>query len=344
MDFLKAELQKIQIMKTFILWALACVFSTHLVAQNNRLIPPIQQSYEDFPESQATHKAMKVLTITKDITQTNYRHDVKYITRDGLDLTLQILKPKNAKGKLPCIVYVQGSAWFKQDVYGNIPQLAEFAKRGYIIAIVEYRPSTVAKFPAQLQDTKTAIRFIRKNAETYGVDADNIFVWGDSSGGHTALMVGLTQNNAELDTEDYKDFGIKVNGIIDFYGPTDISQMNYAPSTMDHTQAKTPEGMLIGGKNVLENLEEAAKTNPINYLKDFKNAAPILILHGSKDRLVPFQQSVLLADALKKNNYAYEFYQLKGADHGSSEFWTKEIFNIVENFLKVNSYKKASRN
>jgi acetyl esterase/lipase len=327
-------------MKTYILCAIASVFSTCLLAQDNKLISPIQQSYEDFPESQAIHKSMKVITISKDLTQINYTHDVKYITRDGLDLTLQILKPKNAKGKLPCIVYVQGSAWFKQDVYGNLPQLAEFAKRGYIIAIVEYRPSTVAKFPAQLQDAKTAIRFIRKNAETYGVDTDNIFIWGDSSGGHTALMVGLTQNNTELDTEDYKDFSIKVNGIVDFYGPTDISQMNYSPSTMDHIQAKTPEGMLIGGKNVLENLEEAAKTNPINYLNDAKKTTPILILHGSKDRLVPFKQSVLLADALKKNNFVYEFYQLKGADHGSSEFWTKEIFDIVENFLKVNFLKK----
>lgn len=328
-------------MKTYIICAVSCLFSLSVIAQDSKLISPIQQSYEDFPEAKATHKGMKVITIPKDFTQTNYRHDVKYITRDGLDLTLQILKPKNAKGKLPCIVYIQGSAWFKQDVYGNIPQLAEFAKRGYIIAMVEYRPSTVAKFPAQLQDTKTAIRFMRKNAETYGVDADNIFVWGDSSGGHTALMVGLTQNKAELDTQDYKDFGIQVNGIIDFYGPTDISQMNYTPSTMDHTQAQTPEGMLIGGKNVLENVEEAAKTNPINYLKDLKNAAPILILHGSKDRLVPFQQSVLLADALKKNNFNYAFYQLKGADHGSSEFWTIYIYDIVENFLKANTYKKS---
>jgi acetyl esterase/lipase len=327
-------------MKTIILYVVTSLFSLNLMAQDSKLIPPIQQSYEDFPESKDTHKGMKVITIPKDLTQTNYKHNVKYITRDGLDLTMQILKPKNAKGKLPCIVYVQGSAWFKQDVYGNLPQLAEFAKRGYIIAMVEYRPSTVAHFPAQLQDAKTAIRFMRKNTETYGVDADNIFVWGDSSGGHTALMVGLTQNNAELDTEDYKDFSIKVNGVIDFYGPTDISQMNYAPSTMDHTQAKTPEGMLIGGKNVLENVAEAAKTNPINYLKDVKNAAPILILHGSKDRLVPFQQSVLLADALKKNNFAYEFYQLKGADHGSSEFWTKAVFDIVENFIKGNTYTK----
>ena len=90
----------------------------------------------------------------------------------------------------------------------------------------------------------------------------------------------------------------------------------------------------------MENLAEAAKTNPINYVKDPKTAAPILILHGTKDRLVPFHQSVLLADALLQKSYAYEFYQLKGADHGSPEFWTKEAFDIVEKFLKVNMVKK----
>lgn len=317
-----------------------CLLSLNLAAQDSRRIAPVQQSYEDFPESKASHKNMKAIVIPKDNAQINYKQNVKYITRDGLDLTLQILKPKSAKGKLPCIVYVQGSAWFKQDVYGNLPQLAEFAKRGYVIAIVEYRPSPVAKFPAQVQDAKTAIRFMRKNAEAYGIDTENIFVWGDSSGGHTALMVGLTQNNPELDTEDYKEFSIKINGVVDFYGPTDISQMNFEPSTWDHTEPKSPEGMLIGGKNVMENLAEAAKTNPINYVKDPKTAAPILILHATKDRLVPFHQSVLLADALLQKSYAYEFYQLKGADHGSPEFWTKEVFDIVEKFLKVNMAKK----
>jgi acetyl esterase/lipase len=320
--------------------AIACLLALNLTAQVSKRIAPIKQSYEDFPESKAIHSNMKAVVIPKDQTQINYKQNVKYISRDGLDLTLQILKPKSVKGNLPCIIYVQGSAWFKQDMFGNLPQLAEFAKKGYIIAIVEYRPSPVAKFPAQMQDAKTAIRFMRKNAETYGVDVDNFFVWGDSSGGHTALMVGLTQNSAELDTEDYKEFSVKVNGIVDFYGPTDISQMNYEPSTWDHTEAKSPEGMLIGGKNVMENLVEAAKTNPINYINDPKTAAPILILHGTKDRLVPFHQSVLLADALLQKNYTYDFYQLKGADHGSPEFWSKESFEIVDTFLKTNIMKK----
>lgn len=327
-------------MKSVILPAVAFFLTFHSMAQDPKLIAPRSYTYEDFPESKASSINMKILTIGKDSPQVSYKPNVKYISRDGMELTLQIIGPKETKGKMPCIVYVQGSAWMKQNVYENLPQLVEFAKRGYVIAIVEYRPSSVAKFPAQLQDTKTAIRFMRANASTYNVDADNIFIWGDSSGGHTALMVGLTQNNPELDTKDLNQYPIHVNAVVDFYGPTDITQMNFEPSTWDHIGAKSPEGQLIGGKNVLENKAEAALTNPVNYVKDPKTAAPILIMHGSKDRLVPFKQSVLIADALESKNYRYQFYQIKGADHGSWEFWSKESFDIVEAFLKQNTVKK----
>ncbi len=306
------------------------------LSQDIQIIAPKSYTSNDFPESTASSEQMRVINIATGSSQVAYANDVIYINRNGTDLTLQILSPKSVNVPLPCIVYIQGSAWMKQNVYMNLPQLAEFAKRGYIIAMVEYRPSSVAQFPAQLQDTKTAIRFMRKNAEKFHIDVNNLFVWGDSSGGHTALMVGLTQNNSELDTDDYKEFYTNVNAVVDFYGPTDITQMNYEPSIMDHIRPDSPEGKLIGGKNVLENKELAALTNPINYVVAQVVPAPILIMHGSKDRLVPFKQSVLMADALKKHNYSYQFYQIKGADHGSSEFWTTKSFDIVDAFLREN--------
>ncbi|QMW03612.1 alpha/beta hydrolase [Spirosoma foliorum] len=321
-------------MKTSVFSLFACLLTIRGLAQISPTIPPKPYTYADFPESKASSKNMKVVSIGKDSPLVTYRPNIKYTTRDGLDLTLQIIEPTGANGKMPCIVYVQGSAWMKQNVYANLPQLAEFARRGYVIAMVEYRPSSVAKFPAQLQDAKTAIRFMRQQAAAYHVDVDNLFIWGDSSGGHTALLAGLTQNNPELDTKDLDKYPITVNAVVDFYGPTDITQMNVEPSIFDHISPKSPEGQLLGGKNVLENKELAAATNPIKYIKDAKNGPPILIIHGSKDRLVPFQQSVLLADALEKYNYRYQFYQLKGADHGSAEFWTKETFDLVEAFLK----------
>ncbi len=119
--------------------------------------------------------------------------------------------------------------------------------------MVEYRPSEIAPFPAQIHDAKAAVRFMRMNVEKYNIDSQRIALWGDSSGGHTVVMAGITAD-CQLDTELYREFSSKVKCIIDWYGPTDISKMNYVPSSQNHTEPDSPEGYLIGRKNVLENL------------------------------------------------------------------------------------------
>lgn len=296
-----------------------------------------EYTYEEFPESKASSEDMITIKTDRDERYLIYNKGIKYITRDNLDLRLQMISPIYADQrvkKYPCIVYVQGSAWLKQNIYAFLPQLAKFASRGYVMALVEYRSSTIAPFPAQLQDTKTAIRYLRKNALKYQIDPNNIFVWGDSSGGHCALLAGITQEMSELDTLEYNEVSANVNAVIDYYGPTDITKMNESPSAMDHTTKLSPEGLLIGGLNVAENKKKAQTTNPITYISREKEMPPILIMHGSKDRLVPFEQSVILYEALKANGKQSEFYQLKGADHGGPQFWTDSILDIVDNFLQ----------
>ena len=148
--------------------------------------------------------------------------------------------------------------------------MSRFANKGYVVAVVEYRPSTVAPFPAQIEDTKTAIRFLMKNASTYGIDPEEIVLWGDSSGGHTAAMTGVTLNDPNLSDEPPTDEPIRLKAIVDFYGPIDVSKMNLEPSTQDHRNAESPEGMLIGGLNVLENPDKVKPTVPITYLNNIK--------------------------------------------------------------------------
>ena len=234
----------------------------------------------------------------------------------------------------PLVVYVQGSAWFEQELGYEIPQLSRFARQGYVVAVVEYRPSPVAPFPAQLKDAKTAIRFLIRNAATYSIDPDRIALWGDSSGGHTAVMTGVTVTDPQLTDESPTDEPIKLRAIVDFYGPIDISKMNFEPSTQDHRDAQSPEGMLIGGRNVLENPDKVQPTVPINYIDKNKEIPPFLIIHGNKDRLVPFGQSVLLYEALKQNDKSVVMYKLDGADHGGSPFWTDQVLTIVDEFLR----------
>ncbi|MGA7882322.1 MAG: alpha/beta hydrolase [Terrimicrobiaceae bacterium] len=150
------------------------------------------------PESTVT--ADGILTIRADGSElaSQLHANVLYATKSGVPLHLHIIQPKQAEGEerlFPLVVYVQGSAWFKQEIGYEIPQLSKFASKGYVVAVVEYRPSTVAPFPAQIKDTKTAIRFLMKNAFTYSIDPEKVVLWGDSSGGHTAAMTGVTLND-----------------------------------------------------------------------------------------------------------------------------------------------------
>lgn len=284
---------------------------------------------ESFP---ASGKAIELL-LARNQPPLTYINDLKYINRDSIDLHLQIIFQRSEKPQ-PCIVYIQGSAWMKQDVYSNLPQLISFARRGYVIVSVEYRPSDVAPFPAQIIDARTAIRFVRKNAARFNIDPDNINIWGDSSGGHTAVFCGITSGLSEFSTDDYSEYSDTVNSIIDYYGPTDVSKMSQFPSAMDHVKPTSPEGKFLGGVDVLQNVEKAEKASPMTYISKGRSIPPILIAHGSVDALVPFNQSDILAIKLEETGKTFEFYNLKGADHGSPEFWTKEMFDIVDAFIR----------
>lgn len=295
-------------------------------------------TFTEFPESKSFTSGVKVIQPNFSDPAVASILNVEYAKKTGMPLHVHILTPwpfddGAADRRFPLIVFVQGSAWLKQEMY-NLPQLAQMVKRGYIVAIVEYRPSTVAAFPAQIADTKSAIRFLKKNADQYNIDASKIVLWGDSSGGHTVLMTAVTLDRNQYDDEGQDKAPISLKAVVDFYGPTEISKMNKEPSTWDHMSAKSPEGLFIGGVNVLDNPERVKPTIPMGYLSKDQRLPPILIIHGSKDRLVPFGQSVMMYDALKKFDKEAVMYQLKGADHGGTPFWSSDMLNLVDAFIR----------
>lgn len=265
----------------------------------------------------------------------DYNPDVVYASKDNIDLTLQIFVPRLLKvdtnARYPLIIEIKGSAWKKQNVYRNVAAMADFARRGYVAAIVEYRPSDIAVFPAQIEDTRDAISFMINNADKYNVDTNNIFVWGDSSGAHTALFtaIPLSENDNTI---------TNINAIIAYYPPTDLLEMRNDPLGSTTGDADSPEGILIGRKNVYDFPEEAKRISPYYEISKADNLPPIFLAHGTADSVVPFSQSKILADKLKEENRVYEFYALKDADHGDWQFWTKDMFDLVEKF--INKYKK----
>ena len=303
-----------------------------------QIIPPQPSTYAAFPESTISTDGMKVILADHSGRSCLIHTSVEYAYKSNMHLHLHIIEPKQDEDEnllFPLILFIQGSAWFEQNIGNELAQLSHFARRGFVIAIVEYRPSTTAPFPAQIKDTKSALRFMKKNAAIYHANPESIVLWGDSSVGHTAVMTGVSLEIETMDDESPTSAPISVKAVIAYYGPTDISKMCEEPSTMDHIGPNSPEGMLIGGVNVLENLEKVAPTVPMNYLSKDKKIPPILILHGNKDRLVPFGQSVLLFEALKQANKVVKFYQVKGADHGGYPFWAENVLNIVESFIRT---------
>jgi acetyl esterase/lipase len=289
--------------------------------------------------SQAQAKQMTTLTQFTNTADPVYMHDVVYRHASDMDLHLQVIMPQMAFGKKwPTVVYIQGSAWYKQDCYAGIPKLMRFAQRGYTVVSVEYRPSTTASYPAQIQDVKSAVRYVRDNATRLGVDTNNIFIWGDSSGGNMSLLETLTQDQPQLDTEDYGKTSIKVNACVAYYPVTDILALKKYPSNWDHESGNSPEGTLFGHVKVSENADKIQTASPVIYLDKKKalKTAPILIMTGNCDRVLPFEQSVEMADKLEELGYRYKFYKIEGGDHGSWQFWTPEAFTIVDNFLRAN--------
>lgn len=293
-----------------------------------------------FPVSEEFPKGTKLIKFKdREGYFVDYHPDIVYDERDGEVLHLQVMLPMEEftpwftpVKKYPLVVYIPGSGWMRQDVHITLQRMMRVCERGYAVAVVQYRPSDVACFPAQIEDAKTAIRFMRKNSERYGIDVEKVALWGDSSGGHTALMAGFTDIGL-FDNVTYGDYSCSVSCIVDWFGPTDIAMMTYYPGTMDHTAPDSPEGLLLGGCNILMNPELAQKVNVLNYLTPESPVPPVMIVHGDRDAIVPFNQSVRLYERMKELGKSVEFYKLQDAGHGNNGFESDGLLDLTVNFI-----------
>ena len=255
--------------------------------------------------------------------------NVPYAEASGQTLHLQIIWPpiENwfSATRYPTVAFVQGSGWAKQELGQWLLALAEFAKRGYVVAIVEHRASDVAPFPAQIEDLRAAVQFLRANAERYKVDVDRIAVWGDSSGGHVALLAMVTDGVAGapgvLDDESWG-----VRAVVDFYGPTDLALMPEDEACV----------AVLGGIDPLQHPEAAVPAAAATYIRPASEQTlpPLLVMHGIDDDVVPFEQSVVLGEAMAAAGHRMDLYQLDGAGHGAGAFFSDPVMDIVERYLK----------
>jgi acetyl esterase/lipase len=243
---------------------------------------------------------------------------------------LDIYLPANVKGKLPVVIWVHGGGWLANDKYADMgymkTTISEIVNSGFALVSIDYRFSTQAIFPAQIQDCNRAVSFIYSNAEKYGLDKKRIALMGFSAGGHLASLMGLSKNNNVPEffmPNTDKRFNFKA--VIDFYGPSDLVSLS------KNDDEKSPESILLGAAP-LSRPDLAKLASPVTYVD--KNDPPFLIIHGEKDDIVSNKQSRLLNSWLNIVGVQNELIIVKDAPHFGEMYDVEEIRKKVIEFLK----------
>ncbi len=238
-----------------------------------------------------------------------FEKNIEYSNPDGQHLQLNMARPKNAKGPLPCVVCIHGGGFRagKRDGYDGLIQ--NLARNGFAAVTVSYRLAPKYQFPAAVHDTKAAVRWVRANAAKYGIDPDRIGVTGGSAGGHLAQFLGVTPGVAEFEGDGgNSNVSSQVKCVVNVYGPSDFTK-SYGKSV----DAAEVLPLFLGG-NLQTALPAHIRSSPLNWVTP--NAAPTLCIHGTEDKYVAHEQAVWMIDRLKASGVEAQLLTLQGAGHG----------------------------
>jgi len=253
----------------------------------------------------------------------------------GKQVSLDLYRPKNkAAEKLPVVIYVHGGAWAKGDKGVRANNYIEsfilkLVEKNYAVISIDYTlVSETVHFPLPVEDTKDAVRWVRKNAEQYHFDPDNIGFFGASSGAHLSLLAAYTPDNEYAGSPELSAYSAKVNYVVDNFGPTDLNKLL-------HTRlGKVPVSIVglffkpiveirkklvfgISGYDINDEKRKAVDyletVSPIN---DTEGGIPTFILHGDKDKVAPLKHSKKLVRKLKEHHIEAKLVVVEDGVHG----------------------------
>src|SRR5574344_536520 len=265
---------------------------------------------------------------------------------------LDVYLPKVVKSTYPVVVYVYGSAWFSNNLKGSDMNTvgAALLNAGYAVVTPNHRSSGDSLFPAQINDIKAVVRFIRANSLAYNLDTAFIGISGSSSGGHLAALAGTSVGVADYTYDSIKmniegtiggnsNYSSKVNAVCDWFGPTDLLLMDSCRGTKAYAEGQSPEEILIGctKKNCGSKFVFA---NPITYIDP--SDPPFLIFHGNADNVVPYCESQLLYDALHAAGVSSEFIIAPGGQHYTGTHTEANIKKMVDFFNGISKNDVSS--
>jgi acetyl esterase/lipase len=242
------------------------------------------------------------------------RLDLVYGQAAGVSLRLDYAKPTVCRDQaVPLAVFIHGGAWKGGDKGGGLTRADSrmLYQLGFAVASLNYRLAPADHFPAQVQDCKLAIRFLKANAGWLGFDPGRVGLWGSSAGGHLVSLMATADDDDGLEGPGLPGISSRVQAVVDHFGPTDLTVQGGGVSDWG---LQTITDFLGCDPRVC--LEAARIASPVTYITP--DDPPILILHGEKDQTVPYHQGALFAEALRRAGNACALIRVLNAGHGFS--------------------------
>jgi len=254
--------------------------------------------------------------------------DILYGVVDGQELKLDLYMPAG-EIRPPLLVWVHGGAWERRSKETILT--TEFVDSGYAMASIDFRLSGDAIFPAQVHDIKAAIRFLRRVAPVHGYDATRVGIFGSSSGGHLAALVGVTNGHEELEGNvgDDLDQSSDIQAIVSYYGAANLTTILKQSTAVGLAERAPALDLLLGGSPEAR-LRLATLASPVFHVDT--NDPPLLMLHGDQDPQMPINQSHELHNAYEQHDLDVEFLVIHGGDHGGAPFLDSRRMALVKSF------------
>jgi acetyl esterase/lipase len=268
--------------------------------------------------------------ITVEVSKPTYftDEDVTYAQADAWfghvtrDLRMDVVYPQIADRQFPCIIWICGGGWAQVSKSAHLAYLTALARSGFVVASVDYRLAHEAPFPGALVDIKAAIRYLRAHAKRYSINAEKFGVSGESAGGYLAAMVALTTDR-KFEAGEYLDYSSAVQAACPWYMPGDILRL------MNVNAMRFP---FFDGD--INSVEYQRFINPLSYVTP--QAPPFLLLHGTADTVVPFEQSEIMYEALIKQNVNAQLVGLEGEEHAGPQFFQQPVWDMMADFFMKN--------
>lgn len=245
-----------------------------------------------------------------------------------LQMILPYKKQWGENERFPVILFIPGSAWLKQEMYNDIPKLTMLARRGFAIAVMQYREAGLVQFPAQIADVKNAISFLQSKSEECHLDMERLFLMGNSSGGHIAMMAALWNANGLCEPFPM------AKGVICQCGSTDILTCAQAP--LPPWMPVRPSALLLGVESVEENRACAEKASCGMYIQKGIPLPPILLMHSDHDQIVSVENSRNLYEKLAQTEHEVYYYELRNStSHCGATYFSEPVLNIIADFIEM---------